>query len=406
MTTMDRTGARIVGGASSEYTFELQQLREADTVELGSVSLRALHTPGHTPEHLSFLVSTPQQGGQPFGLFTGDTLFNRAVGRPDLLGGGTEQRLATQLYRSLWEKILPLGERIEVYPGHSAGSACGRSLGDRRQSTLGTERIVNPALQPRSEAEFVAWMLDDVPEPPTYYAWLKRVNAQGAPFRGGVPVIPPLPPAAFQEQMQDQQVVVIDTRSILAFGGGHIPGAINSALRAEFPTWVGWLIDPAKRLVLVAESARDVPLIAHHVYRIGYDNLAGYLLDGMTSWQTAALALVRTGAWTVHDLHARRNDPDVLVLDVRRDDEWNAGHVPGAQHIPLPHLEERLDELDRNRRVAVYCGSGYRASIAASILQRKGCGDVINVPGSWAAWSSAQLPVENETDTGSPPNGW
>jgi hydroxyacylglutathione hydrolase len=388
-----RTGAPIYGGKSTDYRFELEQLSEGDELRIGSVTLCAVHTPGHTPEHISLLLLDAKQGQEPFGVFTGDTLFNLDVGRPDLLGNDREKELAVQLHHSLFDKLLPLGDRTEVYPGHGAGSACGKSIGDRRQSTFGNEKLFNPALQERTEEEFVTWLLEGMPEPPSYYAHLKQLNAQGAPIRGGVPMVPPVSADEFQQQMQDEQTVVIDARSILAFAGGHIPAAINIALGPNFSTWVGWVIDPAKTLVLVLDSERDVFLAAQHLFGIGYDNLAGYLHKGMTTWQNAALPLERTGVWTVHELNERKSNPGVTVLDVRSDAEWQAGRVPEAQHIYVPHLEEQLDTLDRNQKIVTYCGSGYRSSIAASLLRKQGFSDVVNVPGAWTAWTAAGYEV-------------
>jgi hydroxyacylglutathione hydrolase len=389
-----RTGAPIYGGKSNDYQFDLHQLNERDELHLGNVTLRALHTPGHTPEHLSFLIFDAKQGKEPFGIFTGDTLFNLDVGRPDLLGGGTEQKLAAQLYNSLFDKLLPLGDRIEVYPSHGAGSSCGKSIGDRRQTTIGNEKIFSPALKERNEADFVKWLLNGMPEPPRFYARLKKVNAKGAPIKGDVPILPPLSPQEFQHLMQDENTVAIDARSILAFGGGHIPGAINIALRPEFPNWIGWMIDADKKILLVLESERGVVLASQQLFRIGYDNVIGYLHDGMTSWQNAGLPLAHIDEWTVYELNERKDDPKVTVLDVRGDDEYKHGKVPGAKHIYVPDLQEHLHELDKNQTIATYCGSGYRASIAASLLEKHGFEKVVNVPGSWIAWKAAKLPVQ------------
>jgi hydroxyacylglutathione hydrolase len=393
-----RTGAEIVGGSTADYHFPLRQMSEGEEIALGSVTLRALHTPGHTPEHLSVLVRDAQQGREPFGVFTGDTLFNLDVGRPDLIGGGTERDLAAQLYRSLFDKLVPLGDRIEIYPCHGAGSACGKSIGDRKQSTIGNERVFNPALKDRGEAAFIDWVLGGMPEPPRHYAHLKRVNAAGAPVRGGVPVVPPIAPDAFQRMAKEDGTVVIDARSILAFGGGHVPGAINIGLRPEFPNWVGWMIAPGARILLVVESARDLPLAAAQLFRLGFDTVEGYLHDGMTRWQNAGLPLARITEWTVHELDRHRRDPDLIVLDVRSDEEFAKGFVPGARHIYVPHLREHLDDLDRSKTIATYCGSGYRASIASSILQKHGFQNLVNIPGSWAAWQAARLPVERPRD--------
>ncbi len=389
-----RMNVPIYGGKTEDYQFDLQQMEEGDEIDVGSVTLRAISTPGHTPEHISLLIYDAKQGEEPFGLFTGDTLFNLDVGRPDLLGGGTEKKLAADLYHTLFDKMLPLGDRMEIYPCHGAGSACGKSIGDRRQSTIGNERIFNPAFKERSESEFVDWILSAMPEPPRHYARLKKVNAKGATIMGCPPTLQPLTPDKFQQKMQDANTVIVDARSILAFGGGHIPGAINIALRPEFPNWVGWMIDPAQSLLLVVESKRDVELVTDQLFRIGYDNLVGYLHDGMTSWQNAGLPLSKVEEWTVHELNQRRQDPSVTVLDVRGDDEYQNGAVPGAKHLYVAHLEDHLDQLDRSQTIATYCGSGYRASIAASILKKHGFERVANVPGSWLAWKNADLPVQ------------
>jgi hydroxyacylglutathione hydrolase len=388
-----RTGATIYGGKSGDYQFALEELKDGDDLHLGSVTLRALHTPGHTWEHISLLISDTQQGIEPFGVLTGDTLFNLDVGRPDLVGHGTEHQLASDLFESIFTKLVPLGDRLEVYPGHASGSACGTSIGDRRQSTIGNERLFSPAFGKGDEAHFVSWLLGSLPEPPRHYARLKQVNAIGAPVRGSVPVIPPLSMTAFQDRMLDNRTVVIDARSILAFGGGHIPGTLNIALGAEFPTWVGWMVQPEQQILLVVENEGDISHAAEHLFRLGYDNVAGYLHGGMTTWQNAALPLDHLSEWTVHELNCRKDEPRVTVLDVRAENEWIEGHVPGAHHIYVPHLEGRLDELDRDQTIAVYCGSGYRASIAASILKKRGFPTVVNIPGSWTAWTEAGLPV-------------
>ncbi|MEB3215625.1 MAG: MBL fold metallo-hydrolase [Nostocales cyanobacterium 94392] len=388
-----RTGAAIYGAKSDDYQFDLHQLAEGDELHLGKITLRVLQTPGHTPEHICLQIFDGQQGEQPFGLFTGDTLFNLDVGRPDLVGKDTEKKQAAQLYHSLFDQLLPLGDRIEIYPCHGAGSACGRSIGDRKQSTIGNERIFSEAFKQRTESEFVEWILSGMPEPPTYYFYLKKVNAQGAKVLGCVPTLPPLSVEQFQQQMEDENTVVIDARSILAFGGGHIPGAINIALTSSFPAWIGWMIDPDKTILLVVESERDISLVVEHLFRIGYDNCAGYLHDGMTSWQNAGLPLQHLGEWTVNELNQHKEDSNLTVLDVRSDGEYQNGYVPGAKHIYLPHLENHLDELDKKQSIATYCGSGYRASIAASILQKHGFENVINIPGSWIAWKNQNLPV-------------
>lgn len=390
-----RLGIPILAGRSDDYEFDYQPLTSGDTLNLGKITLEALHTPGHTPEHISLLLSDTKQGDQPFALFTGDFVFNLDVGRPDLLGEETKVPMAKQLYDSLFNILIPLGDRMEIYPCHGAGSACGKSIGDRTQSTLGNERLFNPAFQERSKIEFVNWLLRDMPEPPRHYARLKKVNAAGPPVRGCLQAPQSLSVEAFQEQMQRPNTIVIDTRSMLAFGGGHIPGAINIGLGPAFPSWVGWLIDPDQSILLVTEGPEALKQASEHLFRIGYDNLAGYLHSGMKSWHTQGLSLQRIPQMPVRELNEHLGETGLTILDVRSDQEYLNGAVPGARHIYLPHLEEQMNaKLDPNQAVATYCGSGYRASIAASLLQKHGFATVINIPGSWSAWKSADLPVE------------
>lgn len=389
-----RTGAQIIGGRSDAYQFDLRQVSDEETIELGQVRLQTMHSPGHTPEHVSLLMFDAQQGDEPFALLTGDTLFNLDVGRPDLLGEGSERKLAGELFHTLFDRYLPLGDRMEIYPCHGAGSACGKSIGDRRHSTLGNERLFNPALRERSEKAFVDWLLADMPEPPRHYARLKKLNARPATQVEGPSLPPPLSPKDFHELASaNDSMQVLDVRSILAFGGGHVPGAINIALRNEFVNWAGRMLDGTRPILLVGESADDVHEAVTQLYRIGLDNVKGYLRNGMTDWQNAGLPLASIEEWTVHELDRQRNDSDVLVLDVRSPGEYKGGHIPDAHHAFVAHLDETINELDRSKTIATYCGSGYRASIAASILKKNGFEKVVNVPGSWMAWRAAGLPV-------------
>ena len=397
----DRLGIPIMGGRSDDYQFNYQPMENGDRITLGKVALEALHTPGHTPEHISLLLSDARQGDQPFGLFTGDFVFNLDVGRPDLLGEETKRPLAKQLYDSLFNTLIPLGDRMEIYPCHGAGSACGKSIGDRTQSTIGNERLFSPAFQKRSVDEFVDWLLKDMPEPPRHYARLKKVNAAGAPIRGCLQAAQSLSVKAFQEKMEQPDTVVIDTRSMLAFGGGHIANAINIGLGPAFPSWVGWMIDPEQPILLVTEGPEALQQVTEHLFRIGYDHVAGYLHNGMKSWHTAGLPLQRITQMPVEELHENLDNEDLTVLDVRSDQEYLNGAIPGARHIYLPHLEEQMSsKLDHTKAVATYCGSGYRASIAASVLQKHGFATVINIPGSWSAWKSVDLPVEQPSAVG------
>jgi hydroxyacylglutathione hydrolase len=390
-----RLGVPILAGSSQDYGFDYRPLSPRDTVALGNITLEALHTPGHTPEHISLLLSDAQQGDRPFALFTGDFVFNLDVGRPDLLGDDRARQLAGQLYDSLFNTLIPLGDRIEIYPCHGAGSACGKSIGDRTQSTIGNERLFNPAFQERSADDFVEWLLKDMPEPPRHYARLKKVNGAGPPIQGCLQVPQALSIEAFQRRMEQPDTLVIDTRSMLAFGGGHLPQAINIGLGPSFPSWVGWLVDPEQEILLITDGPEALKQASEHLFRIGYDRVGGYLQGGMIGWQTEGLPLQRITQLPVNELYEQLDRQDLTILDVRSDQEFMNGAVPHAQHIYLPHLVENLSRLDSTKTVATYCGSGYRASIAASLLQKHGFASVVNIPGSWSAWRSADLPVEH-----------
>lgn len=398
-----RTGAPIYAGKADNYGFDPKPLKDGDTLDIGSLSLRVLHTPGHTPEHVCYLVSGGKGSQEPWGLFSGDTLFAGEVGRPDLLGGGSEEKLAAALYHTFHDKLLKVGDEVEVYPAHGQGSPCGGSIGDRNTTTIGYERLHNPKLQPKSEADFIKEVLTDLPPAPFYYPRMKKVNAEGAPVLGCQRILQTLDPQRFAAAMKEPNSVVVDTREIEAFGGAHIPGAISIALRAEFPMWSGWMLKPEQRILLVTQDSADVDTVEQHLIRVGLENLVGFLREGMKGWLEAGLPFETLPQMSVHELHKRvasgKND-GLQVLDVRRDDEWEGGAIPTAKHVYVPYLLERKGalHLEKKKPLVVYCGSGYRASIAASLLQQDGFQEVYNIPGSMAAWKSAGFKTEKPTN--------
>lgn len=391
------TGAPIYVGAAEGYGFEHTPLREGDTLSLGSLTLKVLHTPGHTPEHVCYLVRGGKGSQEPWALFSGDTLFAGEVGRPDLLGHGSEQRLARALYHTLHDKLLKLGDEVEVYPGHGQGSPCGGSIGDRNTSTIGYERLHDPKLKAMSEEAFVALVLSGLPPAPFYYPRMKKVNLQGPNILHGLPHIQPLDAATFKKEMQQTGTVVVDTREIEAFGGAHIQGALSIALRDEFPQWAGWMLKPEARILLVLTDEDKLEEAVRHLLRVGYENIVGFLRQGMRGWFEAGQPFERTGEMSVQELHAKLSaaPDDFQLLDVRRDDEWNECAIPTAKHLFAPYLPEHLDVVEKGTKpIVVYCGSGYRASVAASVLQRNGFTDVYNVPGSMAAWTAVGYATE------------
>lgn len=392
----DRTGTAKVylsaeGGA--KYGFTPEKLKDGDTIDLGRVILTAKHTPGHTPEHLSFLAAESNRPDSPFAVFSGDCLFADSVGRPDLLGDDESDRLAKQLFRSVREFFLKLDDAVRVHPGHGAGSPCGANISDRMVTTIGYERRHNKALRIEDEKKFVEFVLFTAPPEPRYYKRMKRVNAKGPEVLGRLPTCPALPPKEFAAAVKGGNSQLVDNRQMLGFGGGHIAGALNIGPRAELSIWAGWMLDPEKPILLVLPEESDLPEVQRLLLRVGYTKFGGYLLGGMEEWSNAGLPLASLPQMTVTELDKAKSG-DLQVLDVRTPQEWEGGHVPGAKYVFLPELEEKLDRLEKGGPVAVYCDSGYRASLAASLLQRNGFAKVRNVPGSWKAWKAAGLKAE------------
>jgi hydroxyacylglutathione hydrolase len=393
----DRTGtARVYlsaeGGARYGYAHE--PLRDGQKIDLGRAILTARHTPGHTPEHMAYVVSEDIRPDHPWGVFSGDCLFADSVGRPDLAGEDKTQGLAKALYRSLHEVFLKFGDDVRVHPAHGAGSPCGANISDRLITTIGYERRFNPALQFSDEASFSEFVLATSPPEPRYYRRTKKVNADGPEVLVRLPSIPPMAPRDFREAVGRGDCQLIDNRQMLAFGGGHIAGALNIGPRAELSIWAGWMLDPKRPILLVLQEDSDLPEVLSHFIRVGFSKFAGYLLGGMEAWDNVGLPLETLRQESVIELNQGLSRNDCQVLDVRTPQEWDGGHVPGASYIFLPELAEKSRRLDKNKPMAIYCDSGYRASLAASFLKSQGFDQVRSVPGSWKAWKAAGLPVE------------
>jgi hydroxyacylglutathione hydrolase len=388
-----RTGAEICVGRADNYGFEHRPLEDGDTIPLGAIRLVAMHTPGHTPEHMSFVASSQCSMDRPWAVFTGDTLFVGEVGRPDLLGRGKAVELAGRLHHSLFMKLMALPDDVIIYPGHGEGSPCGGNIGDRRTSTIGYERRNNARLLIKDEDEFTEKLLASMPPAPTYYPRMKKVNAEGPKVLGTLPEPPLLSPHEFAEAICHPDARIIDTRSILGFGGGHIKDAISIELREEFPIWAGWLVDPEKTTLLVLRDRSHLDLVVRHLVRIGCEKIGGYLRD-MRSWQESGLPLEHLRPMYVQELkEALEGGEQIQLVDVRRRDEFSKGHLPGAMHMFVPEIPLRMPDLNPELPIVTYCGTGFRSSIAASILQRLGCKDVRNVPGSFLAWRAAGYEV-------------
>lgn len=385
----------VSGHDAPAYGFAHRLVRDGDVLALGDVALTVRHTPGHTPEHISLLVGNNDRRDAPFAVLSGGSLLVEAAGRTDLLGQERVDELTRAQFKTLREFYLGLDDGVQVWPTHVHGSPCGAAIGDKTSTTIGMERRHNALLQHADEASFREAALGDLPPKPRYYPRLKERNASSQPSAAPSAAVRPLPPAAFRSAMEGPGTVVVDTRHLLAFGGAHVPGALNIGASGHLSIWAGWMLDPDQRLLLVLDSDAALTEVVTHLARTGFERFAGYLAGGMSAWENAGLP------WqALRQLHvteaARASQAQALeLLDVRSPQEWQKGHAPGARHVFLPDLASRLDTLPRSRRIAVYCDSGYRASIAASLLQVKGF-DVANVPGSWQAWTACGLPVEKD----------
>ncbi len=404
----DRTGtAKVCVSAEGgpKYGFPHEKLKDGNTIDLGRVILTAKHTPGHTPEHMSYLAAENNHPDQPFAIFSGDCLFANSVGRPDLLGDDQTGGLAKQLYDSIYGFYLQLPDDVRVHPAHGAGSPCGANISDRLVTTIGYERKNNPALQFKDEAAFVEYVLFTAPPEPKYYPRLKQENAEGPAVLGRLPSCPPMAPRAFEGAVGKGDVQLVDNRQMLAFGGGHIPNALNIGPRAELSIWAGWMLDPQKPIFLVLRQDTDLPEVLRQFIRVGYTKFGGYLLGGMEEWNNDGLPIAKLDQMPVHEVKAALPPKEIQVVDVRTPGERQDGYIPGSTYIFLPELPKKAERLDKSRPVAVYCDSGYRASLATSLLLRMGFKDVHNVPGSWKAWKAlgyeVQMPKEQKkrTDT-------
>jgi hydroxyacylglutathione hydrolase len=313
------------------------------------------------------------------------------VGRPDLLGGPEEaQKAAGRLWESLTRKIVPLPDHVEVYPTHVAGSFCAANIGSRTSSTIGFERRHNAAFRAPDGEGFIREQLRALPPFPNYYRRMRPTNLAGPALLGRLPSMAPLPPFEVAAR-QGSGAVLLDIRSPECFGGAHIPGSINIGISDSLGTWVGWLLDPDNDIIFISEEFDHLEQAVRQLVRIGHESFAGYLQGGIRAWAMDGRPLTTVPQLTVHALSEQQRE--ITVLDVRQEREWNSGHVEGALHIPLPELPTRLKDLDQTATYATFCGSGYRSSIAASLMSAAGIQNVCNVVGSMAAWRSAGLPV-------------
>jgi hydroxyacylglutathione hydrolase len=392
------TGAKLCLSAYDEgehYQYQMPhlELKDGDEVSFGKLRIVVIHTPGHTPEHLSFLLFDQQGCGDALGIFTGDFLLIGSLGRPDLLGEDEKQRLAEQLFDSSQHRIADLQDGTIIYPGHGAGSLCGVGISERPESTIGYERHCNVFMASASKEAFVNKILGSVPQFPGYYRKMKVLNAHGAPPFATLPGGVALNPASLESETQKADSIILDVRPHDAFGGAHIPGAFNIGAGANLSLWAGWVLPYEGNIFLVGDEASgNLEEARKSLLRVGHDRIVGYLKGGMNAWFAAGLDQAHLPQLSVRELHAAVSH-GATVVDVRSPGEWKAGHITSAIHIPLGELLERCKELPSDVPLHLICGSGYRSSIGCSILQRAGFPEIRNTAGGMAAWYAQALPT-------------
>jgi hydroxyacylglutathione hydrolase len=391
------TGATHIIGAGAELAHEHRPVRNGDAFAVGAIRFTVLETPGHTPEHVVYAVADTTRAEEPVLLFTGGSLLVGAVGRTDLLGAENALPYARQMYRSLREVILPHEDFVGIYPTHGAGSLCSTGIGSTPSSTIGFERRHNPMIAATEVDAFARRLLRDQPAFPRYFARMRPTNQAGPHLIGGRP--PESRPMSVDEVRTAlaDDAVLVDLRSPHAHAVAHIPGSVSIPSGSSFGTWLGWVVEPDRPLVFVLDDPADWDDAVRQALRVGFDNVAGHLRDGFPQWIEAGQPIESNGRLTVDQLARRIADgaeQAPLVIDVRQLAEFAAGHVPGSWHISGGTLPDRLDDLQRDRPIATICASGYRASVAASILRRSGFSDVSWVADGLPAWEARGHPVE------------
>jgi hydroxyacylglutathione hydrolase len=390
-----RTGATIYMGASAGAAFPHVGVRDGFDLRVGKARISVLETPGHTLESVCLVITDEEKSSKPWAVLTGDTLFLGDVGRPDLSKTHTPKQLAGLLYDSLHNKLLKLSDGVLVYPAHGAGSLCGRNMRAERSSTIGTERLTNYALQIESREEFVRQLTENLPARPEYFLQDAEINRAGATSLSELPALKPIL-ASELKALLDDGVIALDVRPGDQFAAAHVPGSINIALSGQFATWAGTVLGLSARPVLIAESPEQLSEAHLRLARVGIEDARGHLKDGIVGWKQAGLPLAVTPQISAQDLRRRLQADQSNVLDVRREPEWQAGHIEEAAWWPLDNFKVAAPEIDRDAPVAVHCKSGYRSMIACSLLQRAGFRNVTNVVGGFDAWLLAGLPVERE----------
>lgn len=390
------TGAQLYlsdeGGPDWQYEFPHEGLKHGDKIKVGNLTLKVIHTPGHTPESISFLLTDHPATDEPVMIFTGDFVFVGDIGRPDLLEKsagltGTQEKGAHEMYQSV-QDFSKLPPHIQVWPGHGAGSACGKGLGSVPSSTVGYEKIRNWAFRFESDEEgFVQYLLEGQPEPPKYFAMMKKLNKVDRPLLTKVPKHPKLSETDFLQKYNDG-IKVIDTRNKVEFANGFIPGSINIQNNKTLSTWAGWLLNYDEDFVIVA-AEEEMEEITRKLMRIGLDRIAGFI-SGVT---VAGIELQKADVIDIEEFKTYLGKEDVQIVDVRGKTEYEEGHVEGAENQFVGTLPQNLDKISKDRQVVIHCQSGDRSAIAYSVLRRNGFNNVKNYSGGMKEWREKGNPV-------------
>ncbi len=393
-----KTGATIVYGPKAVTHYDVYHAKDGETFPLGKITIKVLHTPGHTPESTTYLLI--DENGKDHAIFTGDTLFIGDVGRPDLAQKGniTERDLAGMLYDSLHNKIIPLADDVIVYPAHGAGSACGKNMSKETTDTLGNQKRFNYALRAKSRYEFIQKVLDGLTTAPAYFAENARLNKEGYESidqvmqRGSQP----LSSDTFESAVNETGALVLDVRNAVDFAHGFIPNAINIGLNGQFAPWVGALIPDLKQpIALVTPVGQEAETVLR-LARVGYDNCIGFLDGGFAAWQQAGKEIDTIESISAEEFADRwKQNPNLSIVDVRKPTEFTDEHVEGADNLPLDNLNDHMAQIPHNELVYVHCAGGYRSMVANSILKARGFDNVVNVEGGMAAIKKTRVPVES-----------
>ena len=375
------TGARIVAPAAGKSAFDHIPVKEGDTFEIDRLRLSVLETPGHTPEHIAYVVTDTSRGPEPVVVFCGDTLFVGDVGRPDLFPGMAHE-LAGKLYDSLHGKLMKLPDFCEVLPAHGAGSLCGRAMGAKRTSTIGYERRYNAALQIADKDAFIHSLTHNMPGAPDHFARCSAINGAGPALVRSLPPVEAMPPATFAKAAEDPNTIVLDIRLYEAFGAMHVPGCWSIDLTGNFTTFAGWLLPPDKRILLVCETRAEAEQAALFLRRVGLDHTVGYLEGSMFAWARDGYPIASVPQLSTDGLFAWvTGDQRFQLLDVRAPGEYEVYHIQGAINMPAPDVRTRHAELNPGLPTVVICNSGHRSTMACAILQQHGFREVYNVAG-------------------------